>query len=106
MDTTATIVIIAIFACIVIAAFLVYRSKAKVSVKGPLGTGLEIDASNQPPTVPTPSQPGVQIEDATSKKGGILAQDQTGKGTVVRRVEVQDDIVATSTPPKDSGPKA
>ena len=50
MDTT-TIVIIAILACIVVAAFLVYRSRAKVSLKGP-GVGLEIDASNQPPAAP------------------------------------------------------
>ena len=105
MNTT-TIVIIAILACIVVAAFLVYRSKATVSLKGPAGIGLEIDASNQPSTAPTPPQPGVQIEDATSKRGGILAEDQTGKGTVVRRVEVQDDIIATSTPPKDTPPKA
>ena len=104
MDTT-TIVIIAILACIVVAAFLVYRSRARVSLKGPAGIGLEIDASNQPPTAPTPPQPGVQIEDATSKKGGILAEDQTGKGAVVRRVEAQDDIMASSTPPKDSTPK-
>ena len=105
MDTTA-IVIIAILACIVVAAFLVYRIRAKVSLKGPAGIGLEIDASNQPAAAPTPSQPGVHIEDATSKKGGILAEDQTGKGAVVKRVEVQDDIIATSTLPKDTPPKA
>ncbi len=98
MDTT-TIVVIAIFACIVVAAFLVYRSRTRISVKGPLGTGLEIDATNQPPAAPTTLQPGVQIEDATSKCGGILADDQTGKGAVVRRVEAQDDILASSTPP-------
>ena len=106
MDTTL-IVIIVIFACIVVAAFLVYRSRARVSLKGPLGTGLEIDATNQPPAAPTPPQPGVQIEDATSKRGGILAEDQTGKGAVVKRVQVQDDIIATSVPPKpDQPPKA
>ena len=105
MDTT-TIVIIAILACIVVAAFLVYRSRARVSLKGPLGTGLEIDASNQPAATPTPPQVGVHVEDAKSTGGGILAQDQTGKGTLVRRVEVQDDIIATSAPPKDTPPKA
>jgi len=104
MDTTA-IVIIAIFACIIVAAFLVYRSRAKVSVKGPAGIGLEINASNEPPAAPPPA-PGVQIEDATSTRGGILAEDQTGKGALVRRVVVQDDIIATSAPPKDTAPKA
>jgi hypothetical protein len=67
MDPT-TIVIIAILACIVVAAFLVYRSKATVSLKDPAGIGLEIDAGNQPQATPTPSQPGVQIEDAKSSQ--------------------------------------
>lgn len=105
MDTT-TIVVVAILACIVVAAFLVYRSKAHVSLKGPGGVGLEIDASNQPTGGPAAPVPGVQIEDATSKRGGILAEDQTGKGAVVRRVEAEGDILASSTPPKDSSPKA
>ena len=110
MDTSA-IVIIAILACIIVAAFLVYRSRARVSLKGPLGTGLEIDASNQPPATggpqaaPTPPQPGVQIEDAKAKRGDIVLDDQTGKGAVGRRLEAGKDILASSALPKQ-GPKA
>jgi len=48
MDTT----LIAILACIVVAAFFVYRSRARVSIKGP-GIGLEIDASNRGMTAKT-----------------------------------------------------
>ena len=46
MDATA-IVIVAILACIVVAAFLVYCESPREP--GPLGAGLEIDASNLPP---------------------------------------------------------
>ena len=103
MDTTA-IVIIAIFACIVVAAFLVYRSRAKVSIKGP-GVGLEIDASNQPAITTPPPQPGVQIEDAKAKHGDIVLDDQTGRGAVGKQLEAGKDILASSAPPKDSAPK-
>jgi len=105
MDTT-TSVVVAILACIVVAAFLVYRSKARVSLKGPGGVGLEIDASNQPQTGAAAPTPGVQIEDAKTTGGGILAEDQTGKGAAIRHVEAKGDILASSTPPKDGGPKA
>jgi hypothetical protein len=101
MDTTIA-VIIAIFALVAVAAFLVFRQRAKVRIKGPLGTGLEVDASNQP----APPTPGVRVEDAKSRKGGLVADDQTGRGADVRKVEVEDDILVSSTPPGERpGPK-
>ena len=99
MDTTLAVVI-AIFALVVVAAFIVYRQQSRVNIKGPLGTGLELDASNQP-------APAVQVEDAKSRKGGLVADDQTGRGAAVRRVEVEGDILASSTPPEEPpAPKA
>ena len=99
MDTTLAVVI-AIFALVVVAAFIVYRQQSRVNIKGPLGTGLELDASNQP-------APAVQVEDARSRKGGLLADDQTGRGAAVRRVEVEDDILVSSAPPdQPTAPKA
>ena len=96
--TTGTIIIIALFAVIVVAAFLVFRQRGKVSIKGPLGTGLELDASNQPPATP----PAVQVKNVKAKKGGLLAEDGTGRGVLVDGAEVQDDILAISLP--DHGP--
>jgi hypothetical protein len=90
-------VVIAIFALVVVAAFLVFRQKAQVRIKGPLGTGLEVDASNQP----APPPPGVSVEDAKSRKGSLVADDQTGRGAHVRQVEVEDDILVSSTPPAE-----
>ena len=92
MDTT-TIVVIAIFACIVVAAFLVFRSRVIVVIKSLFGS-VSIDASNPPPAAPP--APGVVIEDAKTTRGGILAEDETGKGAAVRRVEAQGDILASS----------
>ncbi len=51
MDATA-IVIVAILACIVGAAFLVYCKSPREP--GPLGAGLEIDGSNPPPAASNP----------------------------------------------------
>jgi hypothetical protein len=48
MDTTMVIVI-ALFALIIIASLFVFRQRSKVNVRGPLGTGLDIDASNDLP---------------------------------------------------------
>ena len=101
MDTTlAVVIVIVLFALIVVAAFLVFRQKAKVEIKGPRDTGLKLDASNQP-------APAVDIEDAKSRAGGLVADDQTGRGARVKGVEVQDDILVSSTrPPEQPGPKA
>ena len=104
MDPTIVLVIV-IFALVAIAAFVIYQRRAKVEIKGPLGTGLSIDASNEQPAQP-PKPPAVQIEDAVSKGGSIKATDKTGNGAAIRRVEAQNDITATSTAPKDAAPKA
>jgi hypothetical protein len=101
MDTT-TIVVIAIFACIVVAAFLVYRRRANVKIKTPVGS-VSINASNASPA--TPPTPGVRIKGAESTQGGLMAQDQTGRGADVESVKTRDDILVSSTPPKQD-PKA
>ena len=101
MDTSI-VIIIAIFALVIVAAFIVFRQRAKVKIKGPLGTGLDLDASNQP----EPPTPAVRVKDAKSEAGGLLADDQTGRGADVESVEVHDDILVSSTPPQeDPDPK-
>jgi hypothetical protein len=99
---TAGILIVAIFAIIVIAVLLVFQSRSKINLKGPFQTGLEIDASNEPPK----QTPGVLVEDAKSSEGGLLAEDFTGRGAEIRKLEVKDDIIVSSNHPKDgSAPK-
>ncbi|HXU38796.1 MAG TPA: hypothetical protein VN937_20745 [Blastocatellia bacterium] len=102
MDKTSVIVI-AIFAVISVAAFLVFRMRAKVEVKGPLNTGLTLDASNEPPAI----SPAIKIEGAKSRGGGLIALDGTGRGADVRGVDVETDIRVSSDPSEGpASPKA
>jgi len=101
MDATtlAVTLVIIIFALIVTAAFLVFRQRGRVNIKGPMGTGLELDASNDPP----PSQPGVEGK-RIKTKGGVRADDHTGRGATLEDVDAGDDVLLSSSPPP--GPKA
>lgn len=87
---TVLVVVIALFALVIVVALLKFGKRVSGSIEGPAKTKLSIDASN-PDT-----QQGATIEDARSHAGGILAEDQTGRGATVRRVEAQHDIKATS----------
>jgi len=105
MDTVTffIVAIIAVFACIVIAAFLVFRKRGKVDIRGPIGTGLKIDVSNES----SPPTPAVMVQSVVSKGGGVNISDQTGRGADVRGVEAQRDVSISSAPPaKDLNPKA
>jgi hypothetical protein len=92
---------VVVFALVAIFAFMVYRKRAKVSIKGPGGTGLDLDASDE---LGSPA-PGVKIEDAKSRSGGLTAKDATGRGAAVKKVRVEGDIEVTSEPPEEN-PKA
>lgn len=91
METAA--IAMAIFAVVVIVVAVTFRQQIKTVIKGPGGTGLELDASN--PQL----RPGVEVTDAKSRQGGLTAKDQTGRGAAVRQVEVEQDIRVSSTPP-------
>jgi hypothetical protein len=104
MDTTtAIIIILAMFALIVVGGFVVYRRRSGIDIDTPLGS-LRMQSSNDP----APQQAaGVTIEDAKSRGGGIVAEDKTGGGASVRKVEAERDIKASSQLPKNpSDPKA
>jgi hypothetical protein len=99
MDINTTIlIIIAIFAVVAITAFFMYRSKAKVEIKGPSEFGLKIDASNETPG-PTPA---IKLEDAKSSEGGILMEDSTSRGIDAKRLEAKGDILASSRSPAEN----
>ncbi len=49
--------------------------------------------------------PAINITNATSRSGGLRAQDGTGKGVNVQEVEVERDIDVTVTPPGNTPPK-
>lgn len=95
MTTTSSTVIfiIALFAVVIIAAFLVFRKRGKVKIEAPLGMKLEIDAENQSQE----KAAAIKISDAESAGGGILAEDRQGGGIEINKVKVADDIIATSS---------
>ena len=96
------VIVAAIFAVVIVIALLLFRRRVKATLSGPFKSKLAIDASN-----PDPQTPGAVVEDATSRRGSIKAEDHTGKGAVARRVEAEGDISATSSPPEGHpGPKA
>jgi hypothetical protein len=100
VDTnTVLVIVIDIFAVIVIIAFLLYRTKAKVSVRGPLGTGLDVDASNEP----APLAPALTAEDIKSG-GDMTATDETGRGLKAKNVDAGKDVTLKTTGPKDPPP--
>ncbi len=94
MESTSLVivVVIALFAVVIVASFLVFRKRGKVKITAPLGMGLEIDATNQTQQKP----PAIKISEAESSAGGILAEDHQGGGVEITKVKVADDIIATS----------
>jgi hypothetical protein len=97
MNGTNLVLIIALFALVAVGAFVVFRRRARVDIKGPFGTGLNLSGSNDP----APIQPGVRVADAASRRGGLTAADSTGRGAEVQRVDVDKDINVSSSPPPE-----
>ena len=86
------VVAMAILALVIVAAFFFFRRRGKASLKGPWGLGLTVEGANDP-------SPGVRVEDARSRSGGLAADDKTGRGAHVSHVETEKDIKVTSNSP-------
>ena len=99
LDNPTLVVIV--LAVVIIVVALIFRQKIRLFLKGPGGTELNLDASNQ--RAPTP--PAAVVKGSTSHKGGILAKDATGRGAVVEDSEADQHIIATVTPPGNPSPK-
>ena len=98
MDTsTVIVIIIALFALICVAAFVVSRRQAKAKDKALLSTGLEPEADKEPVR-------GVVIEESESREDDLVAEDRAGRGAEVESVETKDDILVSSPPPTEAGP--
>jgi len=102
MDSTAVLIIV-VLALVAIASFVVYQRRAKVEIKGPFGTGLTVDSSNEKPAAP----PDLLIKKMESTEGGFLLDQEPGEKTAIEEVKVKDDILINrkAAPPK-SDPKA
>ena len=75
------------------------KQKTNIKLKAP---GVSLDASTE-----ASPDAGVVVEDATSKTGGLTAEDKSGRGIRATRIETQQDIVlVNSAPPVAEAPKS
>lgn len=98
---TAGVIALAIVVLLIIFLALRYRGRLKGSVKG-AGVEATFDASNPQPT----TTPGVKIDGAKSRAGGLQATDHTGRGADVKNVDTYGDINVTSEPHPKAEPPA
>ena len=104
MDTnTMLVIVVVVLAVVAVIAFLMFRQRSRVQIKGPLGTGLEMEGSNEQAAV----APAIDVKDITAKKGSVTATDETGRGIKAETVVADQDVNLRTTPGKDSqDPKA
>jgi hypothetical protein len=99
---TAALIAVAIFALVVIFIAVRFGDRIKAVFKGPQGTELSVEASNPQ----SPANPGVKVEGARSRAGGLRAEDRTGRGANVKDVDAYDTINVTSDPHPKAEPPA
>jgi len=94
--TEAGVVILGFLALVAIVALFRFRHGAKVRIKGPGGSGLEVDGSND-------AAPAIRAEGVKSRTGGLVADDRTGRGVDAKGIDVEKDVRLSSKP---NDPKA
>lgn len=99
MDTNTTVIIIVlILAVVAIFGFIRFGRQGKASVRGPFGTGVDVEGANEP-------TPGAQIIDSKSRAGGATAEASEGSA-LIRGTEVEKDLTARSgSQSRDDFPK-
>lgn len=102
-NTVLLVGLIVIGAAMIAVALIFRRAHSfKSSIKGPAGTGLDVEVS-----APTSDRgAGATVEDATSWRGEVKAEDHTGAGAAVRRAEAEGDVSAVSTTTPREAPDA
>lgn len=94
MDSNSTAIIVtAVFALIIIAAFLVFRRRGSVEIKGPLNMGLKLDVSNEPG--PAPSQTTTSVPGGAGTVQSPGSQPVQGGGVILTggNLTIGGDIV-------------
>lgn len=100
LGIASIVLIVAIFLIIFIRS---RQGRLKVSAKLPFSIELGAEGSKEEPTI----TPAIRVKGATSREGGVVADDQTGRGIDAEQLDARDDVLLTSVPPKsDQNPKA
>jgi len=85
----------ALLVVLCIVGFAVYRKRANLEFNIPfLGIHLKFRGRGH-------QREGAKIKEAVSREGGIQAEDHTGCGAVIEKVEAKGDIRASSNPSSD-----
>lgn len=101
-NNTATIIVLALFALIIIAVILAFRQQIEIKIKGFLGMEIDVKAANA-----TSAKAGDALIEDVEAGGDATASASTGGDAVVRRTKAEGNVTAISTPPGDSpDPKA
>lgn len=100
MDTN-TVIVIAILAIVLLVALFIFR-RVKAGIKGPLGIGVDVDASNESPT----PVPGARVTGSESRKGCIRAEAKGGSAEVLDSKAEQDIVASSEITGESEHPKA
>jgi hypothetical protein len=101
-NTTATVIVVIIFALIVVAVILRFRQNISVKIKTWLGS-FAVDASNQP-APPSPDRPGIktgkikagQDAEVVPQRGRDI---ETGDVEAGRDASIRDEVPAPKADP-------
>ena len=104
MDTSLTaVIVIVIFALIAVAVLIRFRKGASAEIKGPFGTSLKVDGTNND-ALP---RGGINAEGIKSRKGGLLAENDSPEGINIRNVDVEEEVLLSNkNSAKTNDPKA
>ncbi len=98
MDTTL-VVVIGLLALIVVGLSIRFRQNIKIMFQA---FNLKFQASG---ANPQKERYGIRARDITSIGGGAFFDDSTGKGVDVEKIQVEDDILISSSGKDDTIPK-
>jgi hypothetical protein len=87
----AGVLVTVVLAVVAIAGLWLFRQRAKIRIKGPGKSGLDLDVSNDP-------KAAINVDGAKSRAGGFTGVDATGRGIDLKDVAVEKDISATVKP--------
>lgn len=93
--TTAVIIVILIFALIIIIAFVRFGQRGGAEIKGPFGTRLKVQGSNDAQM----QKAGISAKGITSREGGVLAEESLGRGIEAENVDARHDVLLSSNLP-------
>ncbi|TAK92733.1 MAG: hypothetical protein EPO07_19145 [Verrucomicrobia bacterium] len=86
--TTGNVVVTSILALVFVAFFAVFRSRGKGKIKGPWGTGIDVEGSNEP-------QP-TRVKEVEAG-GNVRVTESSGRGVDASRLKAQGDVEISSS---------